>query len=782
MNVWHLTADTPRAPRRVSATDWVTIEIGTWPIEWAQVVWVEVEATHADGTVERDRAEAEWRRNQGENSYWAAELGPFRTGDVVRYVVRAHSPAGAAQAASAGFTVGPKLHLALLWHQHQPLYRDAALPSVRGSYLQSTVRRHAIRDYYSMAALVAEHPGVHLTISLTPALLSQIDEYVTGDATDRALELTQIPAEALSQNEQEEVLRTFFDAHLENQIRPHARYAELYDRARGRARLRSQDLRDLQMWFNLAWFAKEFREHDVTLVTGEVVSVHDLVDRGRDYTVGDIERMLGEQMKIMRGIIPIHRMLQERGQIEVATSPYFHPILPLLIDSDAATIDRPGTTRPRRFTHPEDADAQVRLAVEAYRRWFGRPPRGMWPAEGAVSQSVVPVFARHGIRWIASDRGVLARSGRWGYPADDADAICRPSRAEEGGAAVAIFFRDAWLSDHIGFHYQHYGDYREAAREFLRQVKQRYAWRLEGEGDRVLTVILDGENAWSAYRDDARPFLHALYELLERDAEIRTVTCSEYLDGSAGRGVAPHPARTLGVVHDLFTGSWTDEPGSAPGVDLGTWIGEPEENDAWELLGEVRAHLRASGATPESAPEAYRAMYAAEGSDWFWWLGADHQSGRDAELDQLFHAHLRAVYLGLGETAPPHVTPHPDGRTITWSPTCRLTTLAAGERLLVRSGEPGIVRWRIDGGEARAAPLLAAPAGVVGVAHWQRLLGPFPPGARRVRVRLVADAAAPGRPPTLVGETLIRIGDRDASTGGIHVHVSDDAPATVPGD
>ena len=231
--------------------------------------------------------------------------------------------------------------------------------------------------------------------------------------------------------------------------------------------------------------------------------------------------------------------------------------------------------------------------------------------------AVVPLFPKSGVGWIATDAGVLARSGRWGYRAEDPDVLCQPYRAEEGPQALSVYFRDAWLADHIGFHYQAYADYRTAAGEFLAQIKERFARRVTGDDDRVLTVVLDGENAWSAYREDARSFLHALYGLLERDAEIQTVTFAEYLDGNAARGVHPHRLESQAKVYDLFTGSWIDEMGSAPGVDLGTWIGEGEENRAWELLGVARDEIDRRGATPEDVPAAFEALYAAEGSDWF---------------------------------------------------------------------------------------------------------------------------------------------------------------------
>lgn len=764
MLVWHLTADATRSPARISSHDWVLLDVGTWPIEPGQAVWADVDVEHADGTTAHHRAPGRWQYNLGENSYWRIELAPFVRGDRVNYRVRARSAAGGVEGPLDSFRVGPKLYLALLWHQHQPLYKDLSLPSQIGSYLQSAVRRHTLRDYYSMAALVAEYPAVHLTINLTPSLLSQIEDYVTGGATDRALELTRIPAEELAPSEREEILRTFFDADTENQIRPHPRYAELLALARDGHPFDTQELRDLQMWFNLAWFAKEFRDGGVQLVTGEVASVRNFVEQQRDYTAADIQAMVAEQYKILRAVIPIHRELQESGQVEVATSPFFHPILPLLIDSDSASLDRPGATLPPRFAFPDDADAQVRLAVESYTRWFGVPPRGMWPAEGAVSQAVVPIFARHGVRWIASDRGVLALSGRWGYRADEPEVFCQPYRVEEDGGAVSIFFRDGWLSDHIGFHYQRYADYAKAAREFLQQGKERYAWRLASAEDRLLTVVLDGENAWSAYREDARPFLRALYELLEHDTEVETVTFSEYLDGSAARSLDPHPPERQPRVYDLYTASWADDAGSAPGVDLGTWIGEAEENEAWALLGEVREHLRASGSTPESAPGAFRAMYAAEGSDWFWWLGSDQESGRDPELDQLFHAHLRAVYHALGEHAPRHITPHAAPPTVIWTPESQGTILAPDERLLVRTSYPGVVSWQINHGPESEGALMLVRSAVRDLQRYQRFLGPFPPGTRRVLLRVRPSTPGPERHELESGniEDLVTIESSDA--------------------
>lgn len=735
MELWHLTSDAPRGPRRVSPGEPVGLRIGSWPTEPGQSVWVTCRVTGRDGTVQAHRVDAAWERNEGANSYWRADLGPFAPGDEVSYTVRGRSPRGEVEGPSATFRAGPKIHLALLWHQHQPLYKDTSRPAARGSYLHPWVRLHAIRDYYSMAALVGEHPGVHLTINLTPVLLWQLEDYLDRGATDEALELTLKPAEMLTRLEREEILSTFFDAHWHNQIFPHARYKELFLQRREGRSFTPRDVRDLQMWFGLAWFGSEFRAGSVPLVTGETASVLRFVTRGRGFSVADVEEMVEEQYKVMRAVIPIHRALQERGQIEVSTTPFYHPILPLLVDTDEATVDRPGASLPRRFSHPEDAEAQVWRASEAYRGDFGRSPSGMWPAEGAVSESIVPLFARQGVRWIATDRGVLARSGRWGYEASVPDVLCQPYRAESGPDAVAVFFRDTDLSDRIGFHYQRYGDYGRAAREFVGEIKERFARRMRGDADRVLTVVLDGENAWGAYREDARPFLHALYTLLEGDLEITTVSFTEYLDGDAARGIAPHPRENLSKVYNLFSGSWIDENGSLPGVDLGTWIGEAEENRGWELLGRARDALARAGATPETAPAAFEAVYTAEGSDWFWWFGEDQESGQDEEFDELFRLHLKNVYHGLGAEPPTvlerHIVPHP----VLWTFTHPVRRVQAADRLTVRTNCPGVLTWQVDGGEARSSPLAPAGGAMAGVQRYHLTLGPFPTPAREVRFR-----------------------------------------------
>lgn len=736
MNVWHGKEDTPRLPTYPKAGEHISLRIGTWPIEPGQQVWVVFDNRHSDGATERGRVDARWVHNSETNSYWDAALGPFGPGDCVHYAVHAASSRGEAPAMESGFRVAPRLCLALMWHQHQPIYKDSSSTSSKGRYLEPWVRLHAIRDYYSMAALVSEYPGVHLTINLTPALLSQLQDYVKNGSVDEALELTLRPATELDAADQERVLSTFFDASWHNQIFVHPRYRELFLQRAERRPFSIADIHDLQAWFNLAWFGKEFRDGDVMLATGERASVKQFVAKARGFTSSDIESIVAEQYKIMRAIVPLHQELESLGQLELSTTPFYHPILPLLVDTDRATIDRPGTAHPKRFARPEDATAQTSLAVGAHERWFHKRPRGMWPAEGAVAQFALPFFAAHGIQWIASDRGVLARSGKWGYRAEDPSVLARAYRAEEGEAKLAILFRDPELSDDIGFRCQREPDAVKAAREWVARLKDRFG-QIVGEEERIVTVVLDGENAWGSYRDDGRPFLRALYGALEEDPDIATVTFSEYLCGNAERGIGTHAIDTLDRVYDLFTGSWIDEAGSDPGVDLGTWIGEAEENRAWDLLGEARGDIEKMDLkNPRAAhARAREAILAAEGSDWFWWYGSDQDSGHDGKFDALFRLHLANAYRALGRTPPAKLAQPIVGQPIVWTFSRQVQRIDAGDLLVVRTHCPGVLRWSVDGGANQEQPLHAVGGVMAGAYQHEITLGPFGEAARVVRFR-----------------------------------------------
>jgi len=251
----------------------------------------------------------------------------------------------------------------------------------------------------------------------------------------------------------------------------------------------------------------------------------------------------------------------------------------------------------------------------------------------------------------------------------------------------------------------------------------------------VLTIVLDGENAWGGYPDDGRPFLHALYSRLASDARLKTVTPSEYILGNPTRGIAPHPVGQLTRVYDLATGSWIDEPGSSPGVDLGTWIGEPEENAAWNLLGLARSAVTRAAADAPAVERAHQSLLAAEGSDWFWWFGSDQESRNDAAFDELFRAHLRGAYHALNLEAPDSLDDFIVAHPVVWTFTHPVSTIRRRDQVSIRTNCPGLLTYRLDDSLERAETLVAVGGVMAGARRFQVTLGPFPAPAQRLAFR-----------------------------------------------
>src|SRR6266542_1319864 len=341
------------------------------------------------------------------------------------------------------------VRLALLWHMHQPPYREAET----GEYLMPWVRLHATRAYSDMAWILERHPGVRCMVNFTPILLEQLEDYVEGRAHDRFLELSARPPAELGPEERQAILRSFFMVDWERHIRPVPRYWDLLQK-RGRdvrsvdvARLATafsdDEITDLQVHFNLAWMGFAALADDEGLRA--------LRAQGGGFGREDVEYVLAVQRRMMAEVVPRWRRLAERGQVELSTTPYYHPILPLLCDTDAARRALPGIPLPPRFAHPEDARWHVREAIASHARRFGAPPAGMWPAEGSVSPEALEVLQSEGVRWAASDEGVLLHSVAADAPR--LRSLYRPWKVAAGSGELAMLFRDRSLSDVIGFTY-----------------------------------------------------------------------------------------------------------------------------------------------------------------------------------------------------------------------------------------------------------------------------------------------------------------------------------------
>ncbi|MCX6934765.1 MAG: glycoside hydrolase family 57 protein [Verrucomicrobia bacterium] len=523
--------------------------------------------------------------------------------------------------------------LAILWHFHQPSYLDAAT----GEVMMPWVRLHTVGGYSDMAEMARRHPGVKLNFNLTPVLVQQIEQLAEGKVRDRWGELAKKDAKELTEIDRRDLLEHFFKINWATSVNPYPRYRALLD-LRGRRvgaaqspqnvkRFKEGDLRDLQVWFNLSWCGFAVRQRYPEL--GEMIR------KGRDFTEEEKQRVLAIHQEVIQGILGEYRALADSGQVELTTTPFYHPILPLLVDTDVAKRAMPGVRLPDRLQAPEDALAQLRRAQESHTRVFGRKARGLWPSEGSVSPEIIPLMAQAGFEYFCTDEWVLFRGLEAQGRKTDHLELFQAWRVEEGGATVKALFRERPLSDYIGFTAARTEP--KAAANYLQTHLEHIAQVMPKDG--VVLLALDGENAWEAFPDNGEAFLEAFYAGLEKAPGLRAQTLGEYLDRVEGKPTGR-----------LHSGSWIS-------ANFDIWIGDPEENLGWNWIKRTRDFLKQAEAkgtlSAKTLAAAWEDVYAAEGSDWFWWYGPDFQTDSDLIFDALFRGRLQNVYRRLGVTPPP---------------------------------------------------------------------------------------------------------------------------------
>jgi len=528
------------------------------------------------------------------------------------------------------------LNLAFFWHMHQPYYRDPATEE----YTLPWVRLHAVKGYYDMISILADYPAIEQNFNLVPSLLLQLREYEGGRVKDVFFAHSRKNAEDLSLDEKKFLLANFFMGNWETMVKPYPGYFALlakrgykvpeyrWDDILGH--FTAQDYRDLQVWFNLTWCGHRAREKKAV--------VRELLQKGRMFSEEDKNALLDAHLEIIREVIPLYRERSRKGQIELTASPFYHPILPLLINSEHARRAMPNVSLPPAFSHPEDAAVQIRRAVRFFEETFGGKPSGMWPSEGSVSPELIPLVRKAGIAWMASDEGVLFRSLSGGFGRRN---LYQPYRVSFQEAEVSMLFRDHNLSDLVGFTYAK-NPAAAAAGDLLAHLEN-IRKSLPDDDRHIVLIALDGENPWEAYPDGGKEFLSRLYERLSLHPSLRTVRVAEFLNRFPPRDILTH----------LHTGSWIDQ-------NFHIWIGSPEENHAWGCLGRTRDFLEKAVAEnpalpPEMTEAAWEEIYAAEGSDWFWWFGDDFTSDNDEEFDRLFRSHLSQVHRLLGAPVPEYL-------------------------------------------------------------------------------------------------------------------------------
>ncbi len=538
----------------------------------------------------------------------------------------------------------PSLRVILLWHQHQPFYKDL----VTGEYRLPWTRLHALKDYYGMVKLLDEFPNVHQNFNLVPSLMVQIQDYADGTAQDPFLRVASKPAKDLSLEERRFALQYLFQANPQNVIGRYPRYRELYERfrehgdhpERAERYFQPQDFTDLQVLSQISWFDEFFLEEK---------DIAGLVAKGRNYSLDDQMLVIAREREFVGRVLPAHAEAAKKGSIELSATPFYHPILPLVCDTNAGATSTPGLPLPQsRFRHPEDAREQLTRGLDLHEKVFGIRPKGVWPSEGSVSEEVLAIAHSLGIQWMATDEGVLGRSsgaffgrdntGR--LPAHLGEKLYNIHRYENGSATMNLVFRDHTISDLIGFVYSGMPPV-DAARHLIGNIKEAAKPVLAKGRDAVVSIILDGENAWEYYPQSGREFLRRFYDGLQREPGIEAVTIAE--------AIARH--KDFGQMTSLVPGSWINS-------NFNVWIGAPEDNRSWDYLNQAREFYaqNAARATEAQRKLAFEEILIAEGSDWNWWYGPEHHSANDRDFDELYRKHLSNVYQALGAVPPDYLS------------------------------------------------------------------------------------------------------------------------------
>jgi alpha-amylase/alpha-mannosidase (GH57 family) len=512
------------------------------------------------------------------------------------------------------------LNLAIIYHMHQPYYKNL----ITGESDLPWVRLHGVKDYLDMVQMLEKFPKIKLTFNVVPSLFEQIEDYNTG-LLDKYLQLSRKPATQLTKTDKEFILQNFFSINKDKVIAFSPRYYQLYFKKQSHQEFNLTDYLDLQVCFNLFWIDPSFRNN--------IPEIKQVVDKERFFSESDKQIVLDQQLKILKGIIPAYKQAQDNQQIEISVTPYYHPILPLLYDTNIAKEANKKTLLPKvEFKYPLDAKYQIDSAVEFYKQRFSHAPLGMWPSEEGVSEHILPYIIESGIKWMVTDEAILFKSLK--LKKRNTQLLYQPHLLKRKEGDLNIVFRDRNLSDLIGFVY-HQMNEKDAVNNFmehLENINKAFSAKGGKEKDILVTIALDGENAWEFFRNDGHDFLELFYQRISDTDFIKTTTISEYLK--------LNPAKR--IIKRLSAGSWIYG-------EFGKWMGNSHKTKAWEWLTQAR---KAMGATKNPSALAWKQMYILEGSDWFWWAGEDP----DGSFDRLFRLHLTNLYTLINQKPPAYLS------------------------------------------------------------------------------------------------------------------------------
>lgn len=532
-----------------------------------------------------------------------------------------------------------KLSVAFYWHMHQPVYQL----SPNGDYLMPWVRLHAIKDYLDMVTILEKFKRIKLNFNLVPVLLDSLIDYGEKYLHDIHSRLTIKDVERLTDDDKEFILNNFFDANYQSMIIPYPEYNRLFQKAqleysKGIDVFTNQEYGDLMALFNLAWFDPVYKN--------KYPELKKLIKKGKNYTLKDRIKIIDIQREIIRQIIPTYKKFMEKGKIEITTSPYYHPILPILLDIKSIKKST-SEDLPQNLKMELDARLQTEYALARIEELFGKRPKGIWPSEHCVSAKELRMFSDLGVEWTISDEGILANSINQEFVRDfkgyleDPYSLLKTYNYKTKNSEIKIIFRDSVLPNLIGFEYPNH-DPKNAANDLYDRLKSIQSKLLSSpDENHLVTIAMDGENCWENYENDGDTFLRTLYSFIEKDETIETVLISDYVEKEK------HPK----VLNKITAGSWINQ-------NFKLWIDDPIKNLAWTYVKQARddfsAYVKQNPLDP-NIPLAMRELFICEGSDWFWWFGEPNDSGRDNIFDYLFREHLKNIYLYIGLEPPQYL-------------------------------------------------------------------------------------------------------------------------------
>lgn len=538
------------------------------------------------------------------------------------------------------------LNVVLYWHMHQPLYKDVHT----GQYQLPWTYLHVTKDYVDMAAHLEDCPAAHAVVNFTPTLIEQIDDYKNqiadyfahgGAIRDSMLASLVQPDMPSSPQQRLALAKLCLRANEERLIKRYPEYERLAAQVKFMEEqpdlivyLHDQFLIDLIVWFHLAWMGETVHRSDLRIKR--------LVARGSQFTPEDrhdVLRLIGE---LCANVIPRYSELARRGQIELSVTPYAHPIMPLLLDFKSTHDALPEAPLPDCERYPggeERVHWHINKGMEVFESHFGFRPTGCWPSEGSISERTVQLLSQHGIKWVASGETVLRNS--LGPEVESGDENCIHQAFRGPQADAYCFFRDDGLSDLIGFTYStwHADD---AVANMVHHLEN-IAEACEDRSQTVVSIILDGENAWEYYPENGFYFLSALYDKLSSHKDINLTTYSKLL-------AQDMEAKQL---DKIVAGSWVYGTFS-------TWIGSEDKNMGWDMLCDAkRAVDKAMASKPLSEEERARIeqqLAICEGSDWFWWFGDYNPAESVRDFERLYRLQLSHLYMLIGEKAPDYLS------------------------------------------------------------------------------------------------------------------------------